>query len=37
MLIGALLRVPAHAIHRRLIQELNAADYDDLLKAAVAR
>ncbi len=30
MLIGALLRVPAQAIHRRLIQELNAAGYDDL-------
>jgi DNA-binding MarR family transcriptional regulator len=30
ILIGALLRVPAHAIHRRLIQELNAAGFDDL-------
>lgn len=30
MLIGALLRVPAQAIHRRLIQELNEAGYDDL-------
>jgi DNA-binding MarR family transcriptional regulator len=30
MLIGALLRVPAQAIHRRLIQELNAAGYDEL-------
>ena len=30
MLIGALLRVPAHAIHRRLIKELNAAGYDEL-------
>jgi DNA-binding MarR family transcriptional regulator len=30
MLIGALLRVPAQAIHRRIIQELNAAGFDDL-------
>jgi len=30
ILIGALLRAPAHAIHRRLIQELNAASFDDL-------
>ena len=30
MLIGALLRVPAQAIHRRLIQELNAAGFDGL-------
>src|SRR5215472_15482470 len=30
MLIGALLRVPAQAIHRRLISELNAAGFDDL-------
>jgi DNA-binding MarR family transcriptional regulator len=30
MLIGALLRVPAQAIHRRIIKELNAAGYDDL-------
>lgn len=30
MLIGALLRVPAHAIHRRLISDLNAAGFDDL-------
>ena len=30
MLIGALLRVPAQAIHRRLIAELNAAGFDDL-------
>jgi DNA-binding MarR family transcriptional regulator len=30
MLIGALLRVPAHAIHRRLIKELNAAGFDEL-------
>src|SRR5262252_1061069 len=30
MLIGALLRVPAQAIHRRIISELNAAGFDDL-------
>ena len=30
MLIGALLRVPAQAIHRRVIHELNAAGYKDL-------
>jgi DNA-binding MarR family transcriptional regulator len=30
MLIGALLRVPAQAIHRRIIVELNAAGFDDL-------
>jgi DNA-binding MarR family transcriptional regulator len=30
MLIGALLRVPAQAIQRRLIAELNAAGFDDL-------
>src|SRR5215468_6613762 len=30
MLIGALLRVPAQAIHRRIIKELNAAGYDEL-------
>jgi DNA-binding MarR family transcriptional regulator len=30
MLIGALLRVPAQAIHRRLIRELNAAGFVDL-------
>jgi len=29
-LIGALIRVPAHAIHRRIINELNAAGFDDL-------
>ena len=29
-LIGALLRVPAQAIHRRLITELNAAGFGDL-------
>src|SRR6516162_9631573 len=30
MLIGALLRVPAQAIQRRIIKELNAAGYDGL-------
>ena len=30
MLIGALLRVPAQAIQRRVIKELNAAGYDEL-------
>ncbi len=30
MLIGALLRVPAQAIHRRLINELNAAGFEEL-------
>jgi DNA-binding MarR family transcriptional regulator len=30
MLIGALLRVPAQAIHRRLIRELNKAGFTEL-------
>lgn len=30
MLIGALLRVPAEAIHRRIIRELNQAGFDEL-------
>ncbi len=30
MLIGALLRVPAQAIHRRIINELNAAGFEAL-------
>ncbi len=30
MLIGALLRVPAEAIHRRLIHELDQAGFEDL-------
>jgi len=30
MLIGALLRVPAQAIHRRIIKELNAAGFEEL-------
>jgi len=30
MLIGALLRVPAQSIHRRIIHELNAAGFEEL-------
>ncbi len=30
MLIGALLRVPAQAVQRRIIAELNAAGFEDL-------
>src|SRR6516162_8786404 len=30
MLIGALLRVPARAVHRRIIKELNAAGFEEL-------
>lgn len=30
MLIGALLRVPAQAIHRRIIHELNSAGFEEL-------
>jgi DNA-binding MarR family transcriptional regulator len=30
MLIGALLRVPAQAIHRRIIEGLNVAGFDEL-------
>jgi DNA-binding MarR family transcriptional regulator len=30
MLIGALLRVPAQAIHRRLVSELNTAGFEEL-------
>lgn len=30
VLIGALLRVPSQAIHRRIIKELNAAGFDEL-------
>jgi len=30
MLVGALLRVPAQAIHRRLINELNTAGFEEL-------
>jgi len=30
MLIGALLRVPAQAIHRRIVKELNAAGFEEI-------
>jgi DNA-binding MarR family transcriptional regulator len=30
MLIGALLRVPAQAIHRRIVNELNEAGFEEL-------
>src|SRR3974390_3305407 len=30
LLIGALLRVPAQAIHRRIIKELNAGGFEEL-------
>ena len=36
MLIGALLRVPAEAIHRRIIRELNAAGFKGLSLAHMA-
>jgi DNA-binding MarR family transcriptional regulator len=36
ILIGALLRVPAQAIHRRLIQELNASGFEDLILPHIA-
>lgn len=36
MLIGALLRVPAEAIHRRIIRELNQAGFDDLATPHIA-
>ncbi len=36
MLIGALLRVPAQAIHRRIIKDLNAAGFDGLLMPHIA-
>jgi DNA-binding MarR family transcriptional regulator len=36
MLIGALLRVPAQAIHRRIIRGLNAAGFEDLRLAHMA-
>ena len=36
MLIGALLRVPAQAIHRRIISELNAAGFEELRAAHMA-
>jgi DNA-binding MarR family transcriptional regulator len=36
VLIGALLRVPAQAIHRRIIKELNAAGFDELRMPHIA-
>ena len=36
MLIGALLRVPAEAIQRRIIMELNAAGFDELIMPHMA-
>jgi len=36
MLIGALLRVPAQAIHRRIIRELNAAGFQELREPHMA-
>ena len=36
MLIGALLRVPAEAIHRRMIRELNAGGFPELRLAHMA-
>ncbi len=36
MLIGALLRVPAQAIHRRIIKELNAAGFTELREPHMA-
>jgi DNA-binding MarR family transcriptional regulator len=36
MLIGALLRVPAQAIQRRIIRDLNAAGFDGLSMAHMA-
>jgi DNA-binding MarR family transcriptional regulator len=36
MLIGALLRVPAEAIQRRIIHELNAAGFDGLVMPHMA-
>lgn len=36
MLIGALLRVPAEAVQRRIIKELNAAGFDELIMPHMA-
>jgi DNA-binding MarR family transcriptional regulator len=36
MLIGALLRVPSEAIHRRIIHELNAAGFTELIAPHMA-
>jgi DNA-binding MarR family transcriptional regulator len=36
MLVGALLRVPAQAIHRRIIKDLNAAGFEELSMPHIA-
>jgi len=36
LLIGALLRVPAQAIHRRIIKDLNAAGFEELSMPHIA-
>jgi len=36
MLIGALLRVPAEAVQRRIIRELNTAGFDELIMPHMA-
>src|SRR5215467_4352205 len=36
MLIGALLRVPAQAIHRRIIKDLNEAGFEELSMPHIA-
>jgi len=36
MLIGALLRVPSEAIHRRILQDLNAAGFKGLILPHIA-
>jgi DNA-binding MarR family transcriptional regulator len=36
MLIGALLRGPAEAIHRRIIRDLNSAGFEDLIMPHMA-
>jgi DNA-binding MarR family transcriptional regulator len=36
ILIGALLRVPAQAIHRRIIKDLNAAGFEELSMPHIA-
>jgi len=36
MLIGALLRVPAQAIHRRIIKDLNVAGFEELSMPHIA-
>ena len=36
MLIGAMLRVPAEAIHRRILRDLNAAGFKGLIQPHIA-